>query len=263
MEIVFYFLTGAFAGLLSGMFGVGGGIVVVPILALLFGTLHFPPGHIMHLALGTSVATIIINSISSSHGHHQHGNVNWRIVRDMAPAGIIGAVLGTWLAAHMQTEGLKLIFAIFECSVATHLLLNGQPHSSRTLPGDAGLFSFGGGVGLLSSLLGIGGGTVSVPVLLYWNCAMRQAIGTAAAIGLPLSIVGTLGYVIAGLHANGLPAMSFGFIYLPAFLGIALAGMLSAPLGVKLAQRLPVALLKKLLALLLYVLGLKMGWGLL
>ena len=263
MEIVFYLLTGAFAGLLSGMFGVGGGIIVVPILALLFAALHFPPLHIMHLAVGTSVATIIINSISSSHGHHKHNNVNWHVVRNMSLAGIGGAMLGTWLAASMHTDGLKILFAIFECCIATTLLLNGQPHPTRTLPGNAGLFGSGGVVGLLSSMLGIGGGTVSVPLLLYWNCEMRQAIGTAAAIGLPLSIVATLGYLIAGLHADGLPAMSFGYIYLPAFFGIALAGVLTAPVGVKLAQRLPVSLLKKLLALLLYALGLKMAWSLL
>ena len=264
IEILLYLATGFVGGLLSGMFGVGGGIVVVPILAMLFASLHFPPEHLMQLAIGTSLATIIINSISSSRAHHRHGNVNWFIVRCMAPAGVLGAIFATWLASRLHSDVLQAIFAVFECAIALHLFWGKLPQPHGEFSWKPGLFAFGGVVGLASSLLGIGGGTVSVPFLIYGTRDMRAAIGTAAAIGLPLSIMGTLGYVFAGMHvADPLPQPSLGYVYLPAFVGIALAGILGAPQGVKLAQRLPVALLKKLLAVVLFVLGVKMGWKLL
>jgi uncharacterized membrane protein YfcA len=263
MEWLLYIATGFLGGLLSGMFGVGGGIIVVPILALLFAGLHFPPDHLMHLAIGTSLATIIVNSIVSSQVHHRHGNVNWTIFRRMAPTGILGAILATWLASRIHNDGLQLLFAVFECVIALHLFWGRLPEKHRAFAWKPGLYIFGGVVGTLSSLLGIGGGTVSVPFLIYGTRDLRMAIGTAAAIGLPLAIVGTLGYIVSGLSVKGLPPLSLGFVYLPAVLGISLAGIVSAPLGVKLAQRLPTALLKKILAILLFMLGLKMGWNLL
>lgn len=264
MELLLYIATGIAGGLLSGMFGVGGGIVVVPILAMLFSGLHFPPGQIMQVAIGTSLATIIVNSISSTQAHHRRGNVNWGMVRRMAPGGVLGALFATWLASRMHSDGLQLLFAAFECAVALHLW-RGQhlaAHEEKVVPAPV-LYAFGGIVGTLSSLLGIGGGTVAVPFLIYWTRNLRAAIGTAAALGLPLSVVGTLGYVTAGLHVDGLPQPSLGYIYLPAWLGIAASGVIAAPLGVKLAHHLPVATLKKLLAVVLFVLGVKMGWGLL
>jgi uncharacterized protein len=264
MEWLLYLATGFCGGLLSGMFGVGGGIIVVPILAMLFTALNFPPDHIMHLAIGTSLATIIVNSISSTRGHHRHGNVNWAIFRRMAPAGVLGAIFAIWLAARLHSDALQLLFAIFECVIALHLFWGRSPQKQREFAGKQGLYAFGAVVGLTSSLLGIGGGTVAVPLLIYLTRDMRAAIGTAAAIGLPLSVVGTLGYVISGMGVvPNLPAPSLGYVYLPAMLGIAIAGIIGAPVGVQLAQRLPVAVLKKCLAVLLFLLGIKMGWSLL
>lgn len=263
MEWLLYLATGFCGGLLSGMFGVGGGIIVVPILAMLFASLHFPPDHIMHLAIGTSLATIIVTSISSTRAHHRHENVNWTIFRAMTPAGILGAIFATWLASRIHSDGLQLLFAIFECAIALHLFLGRRPHKHREFTWKPGLYAFGGTVGAFSSLLGIGGGTVSVPFLIYATRDLRAAIGTAAAIGLPLSVVGTLGYIVTGTGIKGLPAPSLGYVYLPATLGIAFAGIFGAPLGVKLAQRLPVHTLKVYLAILLFLLGLKMGWSLL
>lgn len=263
MEWLLYPATGFLAGMLAGMFGVGGGIVVVPILALLFTDLGFPPGHVMHLAIGTSLATIIVNAVVSTRAHHKHENVDWRIFRYMAPTGVAGAVFATWLAARIHSEALQLIFATFECVIAVHLLLGKLPHRHKEFTSRLGLSAFGSIVGMTSSLLGIGGGTVSVPFLIYGTRDMRAAIGTATAIGLPLSVVGAAGYAISGTGVPGLPAPSLGFIYLPAAVGIALAGIFGAPLGVKLAQRLPIPVLKKCLAVVLFVVGVKMGWGLL
>lgn len=263
MEWLLYLATGFCAGLLSGMFGVGGGIIVVPILAVIFAGLHFPPDHLMHLAIGTSLATIIVNSIVSTRAHHRHGNVNWWIFRYMAPAGVVGAILASWLASRIHSDGLQLIFAIFECAVAVHLFWGKLPHKHQEFTSRLLLSSFGTVVGFTSSLLGIGGGTVSVPFLIYGTRDMRAAIGTAAAIGLPLSVVGTIGYVVAGAHVNGLPAPSLGYVYLPAAAGIIVTGIFGAPLGVRLAQRLPIPVLKRCLAVLLFLLGVKMGWKLL
>ncbi len=263
MELLLYLATGLAGGMLSGMFGVGGGIIVVPILASMFTHLHFPSAHIMQLAIGTSLATIVVNSVSSAYAHHKHGNVDWRLVRWMAPTGVLGALLAIWLATRLHSRGLQLLFALFECGVALHLLKGQVEHARRKVAHMPSIAAFGGAVGIASSLLGIGGGTVAVPLLVYWARDMRAAIGTAAAIGLPLSVIGTLGYMVAGNRMAELPQPNLGFVYLPALAGIAIAGVAGAPLGVRLAQRLPVATLKKLLAAVLFGLGIKMGWSLL
>lgn len=252
-EFLLYLVAGAFAGLLSGLFGVGGGIVIVPILAFLFIGLHFPETHLMHLALGTSLATIVLTSISSARAHHRKGNVNWPVVRQIAPAVIIGTLLGTLVAAQLHSIWLKLVFALFILVVATQLLLDFTPSSHRQLPGRMGISVIGALIGVVSSLVGIGGGTLSVPFLIYCNSDARSAIGTSAAIGLPIATAGTLGYVLTGLSSPHLPELSLGFIYLPAFAGIALASIFTAPLGATLAQRLPIHTLKRLFALLLYI----------
>lgn len=261
-EFLLYLVAGAFAGLLSGLFGVGGGIVIVPILTFLFIAQHFPEPHIMHLALGTSLATIVLTSISSTRAHHRKGNVNWTVVRQFAPAVIIGTLLGTLVAAQLHSIWLKLVFALYILVVATQLLLDFTPNPHRQLPGRTGISSIGALIGVVSSLVGIGGGTLSVPYLIYCNTDMRRAIGTAAAIGLPIATAGALGYVLTGLGIQHLPEWNLGFVYLPAFAGVACASIFTAPLGATLAQRLPARTLKRMFALLLYIVGIKMLWGL-
>jgi uncharacterized membrane protein YfcA len=263
METLLYLVTGVCAGLLSGLLGVGGGLIIVPLLTLMFTRLQFPDAHIMHLALGTSLATIIATSISSARSHHRHGNVNWQAVRRIAPGILIGALLGAGMAAQLHSDWLKWLFALFVLYVGTQMLLDFSPPPGHRLPGTIGLATVGALIGTLSSLVGIGGGTLSVPFLIYCNCPARSAIGTSASIGIFIALAGSTGYIAAGWQVTGLPESSLGFVYLPAFAGITLASIVSAPLGVRLAQRLPVALLKKLFALLLYALGLKMLWSLL
>lgn len=262
-EFALFLLTGACTGLLSGLLGIGGGLVIVPALLYLLAQHQFPPEHLMHIALGTSLATIIFTALASAASHHRHGGVDWRIVRRITPGIVLGTLSGSMLASIMPATALKLVFVMFVAYAGTQLLLDFCPPPSRRLPGRIVLFGAGGLIGAFSSLVGIGGGTMTVPFLMCCNCHMRQAVGTSAAIGFPIAVAGTLGYMIAGAGSAGMPAYTVGYVYLPAVAGITAASMLTAPIGAKLAQTLPVHLLKKLFALLLYALGMKMLWGVL
>jgi uncharacterized membrane protein YfcA len=253
-----YLLTGIFAGFLAGLLGVGGGLVIVPVLTFIFTAQHFPASHILHIALGTSLASILFTSMSSLRAHHAHGAVSWQVVRGITPGILAGTLLGTVLAAQLSSNFLKGFFVLFVYYVAAQMLLNIKPRPSRQLPGWGGMFGAGGVIGGISSLVGIGGGTLSVPFMTWCNVKMHQAIGTSAAIGFPIAAAGAVGYVLNGLGANGLPEYSLGFIYLPALAGLVLASVLTAPLGARLAHRLPVPQLKKVFAALLIVLGTRM-----
>jgi uncharacterized membrane protein YfcA len=257
-----YLAAGAGAGLLAGLLGVGGGLVIVPILVFIFTANGFPPEHVLHLALGTSLATIIITSISSARAHHAHGAVNWDVLRRIAPGVAAGCLAGAWLAGQLDARPLKILFVVFEFYVGTQILLQIAPHPARKLPGNIGMTAMGVVIGLVSSLVGIGGGTLSVPFLVICNRGMREAVGTSSAIGLPIAVFGSIGYILSGLHVPDLPGHSIGFVHLQALAGIALASAFTAPLGAKAAHRLPVPLLKKLFALLLYALGAKMAFSL-
>jgi uncharacterized membrane protein YfcA len=258
-----YFGLGTITGVFAGLLGLGGGIVLVPVLALLFAAQGFPAAHLMHLALGTAMATIIFTSLSSLRAHHAHDAVLWPVVKRLSAGIVIGALLGPQLAARLPTRLLAIIFTLFMTYVAVQLLLDRKPRPSRELPGPLGLFGVGAGIGGLSALVSIGGGSLVVPFLVACNVRMHQAIGTSAATGLPIALAGTVGYVVAAHGAVDLPPGSFGFIHLPALLATADASVLAAPLGAKMAHRLPVALLKKIFAGLLLLLLAKMLHGLL
>jgi uncharacterized membrane protein YfcA len=252
-----YIALGAFAGVLAGLLGVGGGLVIVPVLTFIFTSQHLPDAHILHLALGTSLASIMFTSVSSLRAHHLRGAVDWLVVRRISLGIMVGTFGGSWVAAQLSTRFLKGFFVIFLYYVATQMLLNIKPKPHRQLPGRAALFSVGGLIGIISSLVGIGGGSLSVPFLLWCNTAIHRAIGTSAAIGFPIALAGAIGYVVNGLAAP-LPPYSLGFVYLPALVGIAAASIATAPLGAKLAHSLPIDKLKKIFALLLIVMGTKM-----
>ncbi len=257
-----YVALGALAGFFAGLLGVGGGGIMVPILAMMFAAQGFPAGHLMHVALGTSMATIVFTSISSMHAHHRHGAVIWPIVRAIAPGIVVGTVLGAQVAGRVPTRPLAIFFAAFITYVALQMILNVKPKPSRELPGAAGMIGVGGFIGLVSALVAIGGGSLSVPFMTWCNVKVHHAIGTSAAIGFPIALAGTAGYMIAGYDATGLPDGSLGFIYLPALAGTVIASMLAAPFGAQVAHSLPVATIRKVFAVVLILLSAKMLNGL-
>lgn len=250
-----YLLLGAIAGFLAGLFGVGGGLVLVPVLLLLYDAQGFASTQIMHLALGTSMATIVFTSIASMRKHHQHGAVNWQVVRRITPGILLGTAIGAATASAIPAKGLGIFFALFVYFAAAQILFDRRPHPSRQLPGSTGMTFTGTLTGWLSSLVSIGGGTIVVPFLIWCNVPIRHAIGTAAAIGFPIAVGGTLGYIAVGWHTTGLPEPRLGYVYLPALLWVALATVLTAPFGARAAHRMKVELLRKLFAVLLVVLA--------
>ncbi len=252
-----YVALGAFAGVLAGLLGVGGGLVIVPVLTFIFTAQHMPEAHILHLALGTSFASIMFTSVSSLRAHHRRGAVEWTVVRRISAGILVGTFAGSWVASQLSTRFLKGFFVVFLYYVAMQMLLNIKPKPHRQLPGLAAMSGVGGVIGGVSSLVGIGGGTMTVPFLVWCNVAIQRAIGTSSAVGFPIALAGAAGYLVNGLSAE-LPQYSLGFVYLPALAGISATSMMTAPLGAKLAHTLPIDLLKKIFALLLVVMGTKM-----
>lgn len=261
--IVMYSVVGAIAGVLAGLLGIGGGLVIVPMLVYCFGLQGIPESLMMHLALATSMASIMFTAVSSFMAHHKRGAVRWDIVRRIVAGILIGTFLGSFVAAAMSTKALKVFFVIFLYFVSYQMLSGKKPKPSRQLPGLPGMTGVGGIIGVVSSLVGIGGGTLSVPFMVFCNVGVHTAIGTSAAIGFPIAVAGTLGYIVNGLKAaETLPAFSLGYVYLPALAGIVICSVLTAPLGVKLAHTLPVDRLKKVFAVLLILVASKMLWSL-
>ncbi|WP_305043585.1 sulfite exporter TauE/SafE family protein [Geoalkalibacter sp.] len=250
-----YLATGAFAGVLAGLLGVGGGIVIVPLLTFAFTALHMPADYILHLALGTSLASIVFTSISSLRAHHARGAVHWPVVRGISLGILTGTFFGSWVAAQLSSRFLGGFFVVFLYFVAVQMFFNIRPKPSRTLPGAPGMFGVGNVIGGVSSLVGIGGGSLSVPFLAWCNLPMHHAVGTSAAIGFPIAVAGAAGYILNGLAVTELPGASLGFVYLPALVGIALASVCTAPLGARLAHSLPVGRLKKIFAIFLTLMG--------
>jgi uncharacterized membrane protein YfcA len=256
-DLLFYPALGAVAGLLAGLLGVGGGLIIVPALAWFFAAKGFPSAYILHMGLGTSLASIIFTSISSFRAHHRRGAVDWRVVMRITPGIVAGMLGGAWLAGRLDTQSLKIFFSCFLLYAGTQMLLDIRPKPSRSLPGDAGMTAAGAGIGVVSALVGIGGGTLTVPFLTWCNVVLHRAIGTSSAVGLPIALFGAMGYVWQGWGVK-LPAGSVGFVFLPALAGIVLGSVLTAPVGAHLAHALPVSRLKKIFALLLYILAARM-----
>ncbi len=256
-----YLVFGAIAGLIAGLLGVGGGIVVVPALFWFFTAQGFSQELIMQMALGTSLAAIMFTSVSSLRAHHRRGAVVWPIVKAITPGILVGTFLGSCVAAKLSTGFLKGFFVAFLYYVSIQMLLNIKPKAHRQIPGKLGMFGAGLAIGAVSSLVGIGGGTMSVPFMVWCNVAMHTAVGTSAAIGFPIALAGTIGYIINGFGAPNLPPLSFGYIYLPALFGVAAVSVLTAPYGAKLAHKLPVPTLKRFFAVFLLAMATRMLWS--
>lgn len=259
--VLIYLLVGVLAGFMAGLFGVGGGLVIVPALIYCFAMQGVSPLIAVQLAVGTSLATIVFTSISSVKAHHSHGNVDWSIWRLLAPGIAVGVVGGVALAAAMAGEQLKLVFGIFAVLIALQMAFGLRPSAGRQLPARPAVVLAGGGIGFLSALFGIGGGSLTVPYLSWCQLRMQRAVATAAACGLPIAIVGAVSNVVAGFGHPELPPWSSGFVYWPALLAIVLCSTPVARIGANLAQRLPAQRLKQCFAVFLFGVGTHFIYG--
>jgi uncharacterized protein len=258
--IAAYLATGAVIGFFAGLLGIGGGMTMVPILAALYAAQALSPEHGLHLALGTAMAGVMFTSSSSVREHHRLGGVDWTIVKRLGPAMAAGTLLSSAASGLLPQRALALAFTVIVYGGATQIWLGRKPAASRGLPGTAGLWGVGMTIGMISGLVSAGGTFLSMPFMLWCGVPMRTAIGTGAALGLPVALLGTLGYVASGWHASGLPAWTLGFVYLPALAAVVGASMLTAPFGARAAHRLPLATLRRVLAVVLYALATKMLW---
>lgn len=262
VSILVFMCCGAVAGVLAGLLGVGGGIVIVPMLDIVFAWLGYPAAHIHQLALGTSLASIMVTSISSSRAHAQRGAVHFDIFKRITPGILVGTFFGGLVATQMPTGFLKAFFVVFLFFVAAQMLSGYRPPASRELPGLWGTMGVGTVIGAVSSFVGIGGGTLSVPFMTFCNVPMHHAVGTSAAIGFPIALAGTIGYIVGGWSVPGMPGGCLGYVHLLAFAGIACVSFFTAPLGAKLSHSLPTDKLKKGFALFLVIVALRMLWNL-
>jgi uncharacterized protein len=246
---------GAAVGFAAGLLGIGGGMLLVPFMTMLLSARGFATEHLIHIAIATSLATIMFTSLSSVRAHHKRGAVHWPVVKLLVPGILVGSWVGPWIAAQMNASGLALFFAVFVAFSATQMLLDRKPAPTRELPRAPGMFGAGGVIGLLSGVVGAGGGFISVPFMTWCNVKIHNAVATSAALGFPIALAGTLSYIYNGLGNPDLPAGSLGFIYLPALAVIAIGSVATAPLGARAAHSMPVKTLKKVFALVLYALA--------
>lgn len=258
-----YLAVGAFAGFVAGLFGVGGGLTLVPLLYTIYSWQHFPQDHVMHLALGTAMATVMFTSLSSMRAHHAHGAVRWEIVRSLAPALIVGTLAGARVAGFISSRGLTLVFVVITFYASLQIMLDYKPKPQRKLPNTVGLVVAGLAIGVISSLVSAGGGFLSVPFMLFCNVPIHNAVGTSAALGFPIAVAGTIGYVIAGWQASPIPDGSLGYVYLPGLAGVVAMSIVFAPIGARTAHRLPVSKLKRAFGAFLALLASRMLWSLL
>ncbi len=277
--LVIYLAAGVFVGFFAGLLGIGGGSVMVPILSLTFVKLGYSNDHVIHMALATSMATILPGAFASTRTHHAHKAVNWEVVKKMTPGILLGTLFGTVFAYFSSTTFLKYFFVGFMFFLAAQLVFGLKPKAApptpdpsgsepqskaqarakRTLPKTAGMVSFGALMGFVSSLAGIGGAVLTISFLTWCNVKIHEAIGTSAAVGFPIALAGTVGYVATGMLDHDLPEWNLGYVYLPAFFGIALTSFFVAPIGAKLAHKLPVTVLKKVFMVFLVALAIKMA----
>lgn len=250
-------LLGACTGFLAGLFGIGGGMLMVPFMTFIFTAKQFPPSMVVQMAVATSLATICFTSISSVRAHHQRGAVNWGLSARLAPGILVGSWLGAWLAASISSRLLALLFGLLNLVSALQMWHSTRAARASTAapaaaqdsvgdrPATAELVSAGAGIGVLSGMLGAGGAFVSVPYMSWRKIRMHEAVATAASLGFPIALAGTLSYIVNGWGREGLPAGSAGLVYLPALFVISAASVLTAPLGARTAHRLPTAQLKR------------------
>ncbi len=254
-------VTGVFSGLIAGLFGVGGGLIIVPVLATVLPLIGVGSESVMQVAVGTSLAVISVTAVSSTLSHHRAGGVRWLLFAWLSPGLIAGALVGAGLAHWLSGEALRIVVGVGALLAAARMAFGRTPESARNAPPAALLLPAGALIGSLSALIGIGGGTLMVPLLAFCGVPMRQAVGTSAACGLPIAWAGTAGMILAGWDVAGLPPGNLGYVSLPGFAALALGSVACAPLGARLAQRLPQQRLRQGFALLLLLIALRMLWS--
>ncbi|WP_444891266.1 sulfite exporter TauE/SafE family protein [Microbulbifer sp. DLAB2-AA] len=263
--LLIYLLLGAVAGTAAGLLGIGGGLIIVPALVLIFSATGISPEVLTHMAVGTSLATIVVTSISSVWAHNAKGGVDWHLFWVMTPGILVGSWLGGVTADLLPGAWLQLLIGVFAIIMAVRMGMSGlrtasQKESDTHLPGSLPLICSGGVIGWLAAIFGIGGGALVVPYLSYFAVKMQRAVGTSAAFGLPIAISGSLSFVVQGWGNKLLPSWSSGYIYWPAFLGIVLTSVLFAKLGANLAHKISSKRLKLCFALLLCIIGIRFIW---
>jgi len=265
--ILYYLVAGAFAGLLAGLFGIGGGMIIVPALIYIFKMQGIPQSALTHIGIGTSLATIIVTSISSLLAHNSQGAVNWNVWKRMSPGLISGSLIGAGIASFIQGNSLQAIIGVGAFLVGIKMLFMTnkgiEENDFSKLPSPIGQTALGGFIGLISAIFGIGGGTLTVPLLSNYGLKIQNAVGTSAACGLPIASAGALGFLVFGQFIDvdikeTLPNGVFGFIHIYAFVCVSVASFFIAPIGAKFAHKLPAATLKKSFAILLLIVGIKL-----
>jgi len=259
IELGAYLAIGTVVGFLSGLLGIGGGVIIVSSLALMFSAHAFPANYVMHMAIATSLGAMLAGSFASLRTHDRHDAVDWGVVKLMTPGLVAGSAGGAALARLMPTAFLKFVFLGITIFLAAQMVLGLKAKASRALPGRPGLAAAGFFIGIVSGLFGGGAAAIGVPFLTWCNVGTHRAIGTVAALAFPLAVAGSIGYAVAGWSIAGLPRWSVGFVYLPALVGISAASLLLAPLGARLAHRLPAARLRRIFALVLVGMAMKVA----
>ena len=253
--------TGAIAGLLGGLLGIGGGVVIVPALLLLFDAQGMEPGLAAPMAVATSLATIIFTSLAAARAQIRRGAVRWDLVRVWTPFLLVGSGISGWLAGLFPTGWLAIFIGGFLLVVSIIMLAQWRPAPHRDLPGPLGSGALALAAGTVSGLAGIGGGNVIVPTLSYYNVQMQRATATSSTLGVPISLFGTLGFVLAGLDVGDRPAASLGYVYLPAALAVVTLSVIFAPIGVAIAHRVPALMLRRCFGVLLVIVASRILWS--
>ncbi len=254
-------LGGCVSGVFAGLLGVGGGVIIVPILAFAFEAMGFSGDAAQHVAVASSLAIIMPTGLASARSHNRRGAVDLPTLRLWAPFVLTGTLIGGLLARFFTGEALKIIFGVIALLIAFNIVLPLQQRLMGHLKGSATTHRVSASiVGFLSSLMGIGGGSLSVPTMVAFGSTMHQAIGTGAAIGVFIAIGGTIGYIISGWGVTGLPPLSIGYVNLIAFVLVGGFAALTAPLGAALAHRLDQKTLRYVFAVFLVIVGLNMIW---
>ena len=257
MELIIFLIIGAFAGFAAGLFGVGGGTIIVPLLYIVFSQMGYDPDVVMHLALGTSLATIIVTSISSLMAHQKKDGIIWSVFRNLAPGMALGCFFGAGIAGWLSGLHLQMIVGVFLLWVANTMFMGSKKvvDNTKTLPSTSAQIGAGAGIGIASAIFGIGGGSITVPYLTHYGVVMQKAVGTSAACGLPIAIAGALGFMLFGMNAQVNVPNTIGYIHVYAFLGISIMSFFTAKFGAKAAHALSPAMLKKCFAVLLLCVG--------